>query len=307
MSANPPASGDRGYAVIWALESGYAVGESAGPEIADSVHRVIGLAVRLCWMGDHGIEDYDNDDVRPVAVALSRVAKVALTRDQDTFTGGQYLLWELWFREPEHALVSEHSYLIQQGLRAAVDKLWPNRHHHADYLALDSVVIQKLQEPQEVALDWHLRFAEFLQAQGGNQARIPRVKQQAGGPSAPALPIEDHLIFTNAGELKLYQALKRRQEKYDKLETIGIFPLPGMHIPGHTFEPDVLVTFKGRAGVIEIDGPHHNKRWAFDKSKDELLENAGITLISRISPDAVDRPEELEAFLERFLRKLGGD
>ncbi|MFG1686994.1 hypothetical protein ACGFNP_42995 [Nonomuraea sp. NPDC049269] len=309
MSLNPPASGDRGYAVIWATEFGYDIGDEAAPDIADSVHRVIGLAVRLCWRGDHDIEDYrgHEDDVRQVAVALSQVAKVALSRDKDAWGGGERITWELWFRQSEHVLVSEHDYLVSQVLTNAAGRLWPNRHHHADYFAFNNAMIRKLNEPEDVSLDWHLRFAEFLQAQGGNQARIPRVKQQALGSGAPSLPSEDNLIFTNIGELKLYRALKQRQQKYDQLETIGIFPLPGMHIPGHTFEPDVLVTLKGRAGVIEIDGPHHIKRWAFDKSKDYLLENAGVALISRIGPEDIDNPKELEAFLDRFLRKLGGE
>ncbi|WP_171074264.1 hypothetical protein [Nonomuraea basaltis] len=73
------------------------------------------------------------------------------------------------------------------------------------------------------------------------------------------------------------------------------FPLPGVRVSQHTFEPDVLVALKGRAGVIEIDGPQHSKRYAFDKSKDHLLENAGIALVSRIVPEEIGNPKDLDA------------
>ncbi|MEU4517077.1 hypothetical protein AB0G05_46990, partial [Nonomuraea wenchangensis] len=174
--------------------------------------------------------------------------------------------------------------------------------------SVDGLYFSEYREAEDVPLDWHVLFARHQQAQGGNQARLPRAKHRAHArPTPPPLPTEDDLIFTNAGELRLYRALKRRQQAYDQTATIGIFPLPGMRIPGHTFEPDFLVTLKGRAGVIEIDGPQHRKRYAADKSKDYLLENAGIAFVSRIMPEDIDDPGELETFLDRFLRKLADD
>lgn len=116
---------------------------------------------------------------------------------------------------------------------------------------------------------------------------------------------EDWLFFTNAGELAVYQALKQLQEKVLKAdETIGIYPLAGGRVPGRTWEPDVLVTYKGRAGVIEIDGPHHNGRRAMDTSRDHLLRDAGVAFVDRITVEALDNPAELTAALQRFLRRL---
>jgi hypothetical protein len=115
---------------------------------------------------------------------------------------------------------------------------------------------------------------------------------------------EDWLSFTNEGELTVYRALKNLQESYPRDETIGIFPLAGGRIPGHTWEPDVLVTYKGRAGVLEIDGPHHNTRRAMDISRDHLLRDAGIAFVDRVPVEAVSNPSELEAVLRRFLKRL---
>ncbi len=118
--------------------------------------------------------------------------------------------------------------------------------------------------------------------------------------------IEDNLAFTNRGELAVYRALKQIQEKdYSADETIAIFPLPGGRVPGHTWEPDVLVTYRGRTGVLEIDGPHHNNRRALDNSRDHLLRDAGIAFVDRVTVEALDDPNELYAVLRRFLRRLG--
>ncbi|MGI5161970.1 hypothetical protein [Microbispora sp. CA-102843] len=117
---------------------------------------------------------------------------------------------------------------------------------------------------------------------------------------------EDNLAFTNSGELAVYRALKQMQEKdFPAEDTIAIFPLAGGRVPGHTWEPDVLVTYKGRVGVLEIDGPHHNGRRALDNSRDHLLRDAGIAFVDRVTVEALDNPNELYAVLRRFLRRLG--
>lgn len=79
----------------------------------------------------------------------------------------------------------------------------------------------------------------------------------------------------------MYQALKQIQESFPRENTIGIFPLAGGRLPGKTWEPNVLVTYKGRAGVLEIDGPHHDVRRAMDLSRDHLLLDSGIAFVVR--------------------------
>ncbi len=116
---------------------------------------------------------------------------------------------------------------------------------------------------------------------------------------------EDWLAFTNHGELTAYRALRGLQEGLPHDETIGIYPLAGGRIPGRTWEPDVLVTYKGRAGVIEIDGPHHNSRRAFDITSDHLLRQAGVAQVDRITVEALNNSTELDGVLRRFLKWLG--
>ena len=116
---------------------------------------------------------------------------------------------------------------------------------------------------------------------------------------------EDWLAFTNSGELTVYRALKKIQENdLPSEETIGIYPLPGGRVLGRTWEPDVMITYKGRAGIIEVDGPDHNRRRALDQTRDHLLYDTGIAFVDRVPVEALQDPAELNLTLRRFLRRL---
>ena len=116
--------------------------------------------------------------------------------------------------------------------------------------------------------------------------------------------MENGLTFENDGELTVYRALKKIQETYPSDDTIAIFPLPGVRLPRRTWEPDVLLTYKKRAGVLEIDGPHHNARRAMDMSRDSMWLDSGVAYVDRITVEALANPKELEAFLRKFLKRL---
>ncbi|WP_329119708.1 hypothetical protein [Streptomyces sp. NBC_01465] len=146
--------------------------------------------------------------------------------------------------------------------------------------------------------DWRERLQEMMSAERPtNQARRTM-------PEKPQWVL-DGLAFTNSGEKRVYQALKHLQEKELSAEdTISIFPLPNGRVLGHTWEPDLLVTYRGRAGVLEIDGPNHRARRAMDHSRDHLLRDAGVAYVDRIPVEVIDNRDELLASLKRFLRRL---
>lgn len=117
---------------------------------------------------------------------------------------------------------------------------------------------------------------------------------------------EDWLAFTNSGERAVYLALKAIQENdLPSEETIGIYPLAGGRVLGRTWEPDVLITYKGRAGVLEVDGPDHNRRRALDQTRDHLLYDTGVAFVDRVPVEALQDSTELNQVLRRFLRRLG--
>ncbi|WP_263170506.1 endonuclease domain-containing protein [Streptomyces sp. SCSIO ZS0520] len=104
----------------------------------------------------------------------------------------------------------------------------------------------------------------------------------------------------------MYQVLKERQAALPDNETIGIMPLCRMRVLGSTREPDFLITYKGRAGVIEVDGPHHEgpKRASNDHSRTDLLINAGVEWVARLDVRDVKDRAEVEKFVSTFLSRL---
>ncbi|GGX27973.1 hypothetical protein [Streptomyces lomondensis] len=122
---------------------------------------------------------------------------------------------------------------------------------------------------------------------------------------APQRWLEDNLAFTNEGEQRVYRLLKHRQESVlPAEETIAIFPLPNGRIAQRTWEPDFLVTYKGRAGILEIDGPHHNARRALDVTREHLMRDSGIAYVDRVPVETLESRVELERVIDRFLRRL---
>lgn len=145
--------------------------------------------------------------------------------------------------------------------------------------------------------DWRERLsAELGQDRPSNAARKMRV--------GPRHPEADGLHFASDAEHKVYAVLKAKQESLPAEDTLSIAPLPGLRVRRHTFEPDLLVLYQGRAGVIEVDGPHHTGRRAADASREGLLRSAGVAHVDRIDVRDATSRADVEQFVERFLRRL---
>ncbi|MYX17064.1 hypothetical protein GTY67_27355 [Streptomyces sp. SID8374] len=150
-----------------------------------------------------------------------------------------------------------------------------------------------------VGLDWRKQLKAASGTRPTNQARRVRVE--------PQHPMQDGLHFTNEWEYNVYQVLKEHQARLPENETIGIMPLVAVRVPQHTFEPDFLITYKGRAGVIEVDGPHHEgpKRASNDHSRARLLINAGVQWVDRLDVRDTTTKAEVEKFVSDFVSRLG--
>jgi hypothetical protein len=130
--------------------------------------------------------------------------------------------------------------------------------------------------------DWRADLQRRLAVKPSNQARLV--------PAYVPFLYEDRMAFRSDPELSVYRAVRRAQASLPPHETIGILPNPCMRIAGNTWEPDNLVTYKNRVGVIEVDGPHHRQRWAADNTKDNLYEDAGVAYVQRITVEDTESP-----------------
>ncbi|SCE95849.1 hypothetical protein GA0070618_2210 [Micromonospora echinospora] len=155
----------------------------------------------------------------------------------------------------------------------------------------------------DVSGDWRTTYSSRLtQERPTNQAR-----REAGRPEHP---VEDGLTFGSDEELSVYRALKRLQARFPEHDTIAIAPLPGVRLrAGHTWSPDVLVTGRGRALVMEIDGPHHRnpRRYVDDRNRDLQWQRCGVPVV-RIAVEDSSNDAALDARIhEEVLRHLRHD
>lgn len=116
----------------------------------------------------------------------------------------------------------------------------------------------------------------------------------------------DGLSFASDGELRLYEAGKRAQEQLSEHENLTLVPRPGARLPAGTREPDLLVVYRGKVAVIEVDGPHHKGKWSNDQSRDRLFEDAGFAYVCHLDVEDTTDPAQLDALFARVLKKLGG-
>jgi hypothetical protein len=150
--------------------------------------------------------------------------------------------------------------------------------------------------PALVTGDWRTRYKAALQTPR-NQASLK--------PLPDLHPRADQMGFRDAAELRVYEALKRAQERLPEGERVTIAANPVVRIPGKTREPDFLVAYRGRVGMIEVDGASHRQKWSNDKSRDQLFEDAGIFIVRHFEAEFTDDARQVDEFIDRFLRKLG--
>ena len=163
----------------------------------------------------------------------------------------------------------------------------------------DHLIVQDLQIViAPAADDWRERLEDRLGIGPTNQARV-----RAAGRDWPK---KDGLYFRSDAEVKVYDALKRAGANLPEAQSIAIAPNAGIRVRQATWEVDFLVTHNGRAGVIEVDGPHHHGRRAPDRDRERILEDSGIAIVDRFVVEDTDDPTKIDALVRRFLDRLHG-
>ncbi|KQX63418.1 MULTISPECIES: hypothetical protein [unclassified Streptomyces] len=168
------------------------------------------------------------------------------------------------------------------------DVMWGSRKSVDEVVARPSI--------PRLGPDWRRQVKTADGPKPSNQGRRQQLE--------PSHPVEDQLRFTNRYEQRVYQVLKQRQAALPDNETIGIMPLGGMRVRGWTFEPDLLVTYRGYAGVIEIDGPQHKGHAGRDHSRSRLFLHSGVKIVDRLNVEEVNSLAEIEKFVDDFLAQL---
>lgn len=292
-----PLASDRGYSVVWLDDDDR---ETAALEaIADDVHRILGGVVRLLLKGDHpNFSEQDKTAAKQLIEPLLSTRKISL------YSWRYDVNWTIQVLPEFLGTLSKepNKNILDLAFPEAVNRIFPDVPYR-ERLDVEKLDFEAYREPEDVPLNWHLLLQQAMR--GGNQARRPREGARTRSqPITIQPPTEDKLTFTNQGELAVYRALKEIQASLPQHKTIGIYPLPGARVLNKTFEPDMLITYKGRAGIIEIDGPKHRGRASDDRSRDRLFTNAGVLFVERLGVEDISNAEELNTFLRIFIERL---
>jgi hypothetical protein len=150
------------------------------------------------------------------------------------------------------------------------------------------------------------RRANWRESLQGRMA--PRVSNQAGiGPRMTELIVEDRCQFRSKAELEVYRALKRLWAKMPQHDMMSIAPNPALVVPNmNTMEPDFLVMYRGRVGMLQVDDPHHRGRLADEVSRDRVYKQSGIFDVDRVVVEDTTDPAELDRLVAGFVRRLAG-
>lgn len=153
--------------------------------------------------------------------------------------------------------------------------------------------------PMPVAADWRdLRRAARLSPEGRT------AMNQGGYKPVSTLRQWDGLKFGSEEEILVFKALKAKQKSLPPELSLGIMPGAALVTAEKRFWPDFVVTYRNRAGGIEVDGPHHHGRAAADRSRENFLTDSGLAWVDRITVEDVTTPDEVAGFIDRFLARL---
>lgn len=165
---------------------------------------------------------------------------------------------------------------------------------------LGGVIIQGISVEEPLAeAGWRAR-AEARLGQGPSN--------QAGIGAAPRRWLsEDRMRFRDSAELAAYRAFKRAQDRLPKHQSITILPNPSAKTRlDTTWSPDFVVAYRGRAGIVEIDGSTHQGRAAADHSRDRFFEDCGVAYVDRWTVEDTNDDAALDELVDRFLLQLAG-
>jgi hypothetical protein len=258
---------------VTATESSPGTAESA----SDTLHRVLGQTAFLMHEQGHS----------------QGAALLADVEDVQLVSGNRFGDWE-------DAVLIVPPYLVPRFTSEVTAAIQPVLTHVAGRHGLEVRGVTAAPALPEIGDDWRqVLQASLAKGAASNQASRTRAKG-----AAPLLR-RDGFVFDSKEEMLVYEALKRAQAQLPPDSTVAIFPLPmGRVGVGNAWTPDFLVTMSGRVGIIEVDGPHHQKRFAADATRDRQWRNSGIVHIERILVEETSADADLDALVKQFLNRL---
>jgi hypothetical protein len=236
------------------------------------------------------------------ALAQGLISAASLTLRRD---GGYFQPYpdDNWTVSSYEAVLTVDPRLAPEFTTEVTGRIWTvlstilTHHGRQDVLSL---AIEPAARPlPAIAADWRDHATQEHQPAPSNQARRERAE---GG-----YPAQDGLVFGSQAELAVYRALVELQRETKTEDTFAVLPLPGTRLRDTGVRtPDFVVVGRGRAVVIEVDGPHHyaKTRKADDHVRDRHWDRCGTYTIRIPSEHAGDHTSLKDLLREDLRRRL---
>lgn len=174
--------------------------------------------------------------------------------------------------------------------------------------ALNEVMLRDHVYVKDVRVRSELKRADKDWRQSLQARMAPRVTNQASiGPRMTDPIWDDRCAFRSREEHRVYLAFKRARAKLPDDDSIALAPNPALVVQNvNTSEPDLLVMYRGRVGIIHVDGPSHHGRFAAEASRDRLYRHSGIAEVDHFVVEDTRSDDDLDVLVTRFLKRLAG-
>ncbi len=138
------------------------------------------------------------------------------------------------------------------------------------------------------------------QEAAGNQGLSGSFAPTARPSTTPTIPmlLWQHLRFRSRSEIRIAQAFERAGVLYFPNCRARLGPAEQRQ----TLEPDFLVCYAGRWGILEVDGAPFHQQPEQDARRDAALRAAGVVVIARF--DAIRCYEQPDEVVQAFLTHL---
>jgi hypothetical protein len=204
------------------------------------------------------------------------------------------------FGDWEDAVLIVPPYLVPRFTNEVTAAIQPVFDHVAGRHGLEIGGVTAAPALPDIGDNWRQTLQQRL-AKGASSNQASRTRAREVVPTFST----EGFVFDSREEVLVYEALKRAQATLPQDSTISIFPLPmGRVGVGNSWTPDFLVTVAGRVGIVEVDGPHHHKRFGADTTRDRHWRNSGIVHIERILVEETSADADLDALVRQFLTRL---
>ena len=98
----------------------------------------------------------------------------------------------------------------------------------------------------------------------------------------------------STAQRRLLSGFRARQMQMPTIRSLTILSEPEARVPGQwrPWRPDIVIAYRGLVCVVEVDGHHHDKRYAADVSPDHVLMKSGFAFVEQVCLEDVETDDD---------------